>query len=168
MSQGAGANPGDIDRDKLLRLPREVRVRIRDIPRHLRAFRLALSRTSEERLVDAMRSGDEEVLLAEVYPIERPLELLDNYIGELTMIGLEDAGEPLGSGVENLRRLAELGGVATSRAERLIEVHRTRNDLEHQYPDVAAAGIFEAAGILSKDISPFLSEYLRWFLDRID
>lgn len=168
MSGGASAGEGGIDRSKLGQLPRQVRIRVRDIPRHLRALRLALSRTDAERLAEAMRSGDEEVLLAEVYPIERALTLLDNYVVELAEIALDHVGEPRGSGVENLRRLASIGAVRRARIERLVELHRARNEVEHAYPDVVAPRIFEAADILSANISGFLTDYVRWFIRQLD
>lgn len=165
--RGAGAG-SSLDPEQLKGLPREVRVRIRDLPRHLRALRLLLSRTTVEQLEDAMRSGDEEVLIAQVYPVERAFELIDNHIGELAEIGLEHAGETLGNGVENLRKLAATGVIPAALAKRLIGVHRARIDLQHGYPDVVAAGIYEAADLLANDVARFLSRYLRWLLRELE
>lgn len=110
-----------------------------------------------------MTSADEEVLIAEVYPVERSFELIDNYIGELAEIALESVAEAVGDGVENRRRLATIGAVSGALAERLVDVHRNRNALQHAYPDVAAAGIYEAAAGLADDVPRFLDQYLRWF-----
>ncbi len=137
------------------------------MPRHLRALKLALSRTNEQQLTNAMRSGDAEVLLAEVYPVERPFELLDNYVGELASIALEFVGEEAQDAVRNLRRLADLGGVSRSRAAKLIDVHRVRNALAHEYPDVIASRVVEAAEILGNELGAFLNEYTRWFVSAL-
>jgi hypothetical protein len=46
----------------------------------------------------------------------------------------------------------------------MIDVHRTRNSLVHQDPDVRARMIFQAAEILETAIGPFLPDYTHWFI----
>lgn len=108
------------------------------------------------------------MLTRDVYPLERAFELLNNYVGELVATAVVHAGREAGSALQNLRCLAELGGVAKSRAERLGAVHQARNQLQHQYPDVRAPLILEAAETLVTELRPFLRDYARWFLESTD
>lgn len=161
-------NDGVPGRDELMRLPVDVRARLRDIPRHVRALQSLLAATSEERYASAARSSDPDVLTRDVYPLERAFEIVSAYVAELATAGVvEGLGLESQDGVENLRRLGRAGAVARSRAERLIDVHRTRNTLVHQYPDVRARLIVEAARSLEADIGPFLREYTRWFIEQL-
>jgi uncharacterized protein YutE (UPF0331/DUF86 family) len=103
-----------------------------------------------------------------VYPLERSFELLTNYAAELAGLAVEYVGLCKEGAPQNLRRLADRGGVAKSHAEQLIRVNRIRKNLEHQYPDVRARHTWEAAQILTNEIRPFMRDYARWFLEQIE
>jgi uncharacterized protein YutE (UPF0331/DUF86 family) len=151
----------------LTRLPTEVRTRLRDIPRHLRALQSLLASTNEEPYAAAARSTDPDVLTRDVYPLERAFEILGNYVVELAKSGVEAIGAGPKDAVRDLQTLAAEGATTPSRAARLIEVHRTRNNLAHRYPDIRGRMIFEAAGILETELGPFLRDYTRWMIAQL-
>jgi uncharacterized protein YutE (UPF0331/DUF86 family) len=164
-----GGRKGERDvpsRDDLMRLPIDVRARLRDIPRHLRALQSLLATTDEDRYSDAARSSDPDVLTRDVYPLERAFEIIGNYVVELAKSAVELIGLEPQDGVSNLRRLADEGALSRSRAAQLIDVHRTRNNLTHQYPDVHARMVFEAAEILERETGPFLRDLTRWLIEQ--
>jgi uncharacterized protein YutE (UPF0331/DUF86 family) len=169
MAGGGGKNRRDIpSREDLMRLPVHVRARLRDIPRHLRALQSLLATTDEHRYSDAARSSDPDVLTRDVYPLERAFEIIGNYVVELAKSAIEVIGLEPQDAVLNLRRLADEGAISRSRAERLIDVHRTRNNLTHQYPDVRARMVFEAAENLEREVGPFLRNFTPWFIEQLD
>src|ERR687896_2091914 len=98
-------------------LPREIRVRLVDVPRHLRALEYALEQfEDEDDFAEAARSKDPRQL-ARVYAVERPFELLDNYNVELARLGLVEAGlravDDTATAKSNFSLLAD-GGVRSS------------------------------------------------------
>jgi uncharacterized protein YutE (UPF0331/DUF86 family) len=158
---------GPPDRDDLLGLPPAVRTRLRDIPRHLRALRSILASIDEDGYSAAAKSSDPSILAREVYPLERACEILVGYVVELAQAGVEAAELEPQDAVRNLRILADHGAIARARAERLIEVHRTRNAMVHQYPDVRARTVYEAAEALDAEIAPFVRDYTPWLIERL-
>ena len=151
-----------------MRLPLDVRARLRDTPRHLRALQSLLASTNDERYASAAKSSDPDVLTRDVYPLERAFEIVSNYVVELAKAGLvEGLGQEPQDAVQSLRLLAEEGAITRARSEQLVDVHRTRNNMTHQYPDVRARMIFEAAGILEAEVGRFLRDYTQWFIDRL-
>jgi uncharacterized protein YutE (UPF0331/DUF86 family) len=169
MARGGGKNQGDgPSRDDLMRLPVDVRARLRDIPRHMRALQSLLATTDEGRYSEAARSSDPDVLTRDVYPLERAFEIISNYVVELARSAIEFIGLEPQDAVLNLRRLAHEGASSRSRTEQLIDVHRMRNNLTHQYPDVRARMIFEAAEILERETGPFLRDFTPWFIKQLD
>jgi uncharacterized protein YutE (UPF0331/DUF86 family) len=145
-----------------------VRTRLRDIPRHLRALQSILATNDEDRYAAAAKSSEPDVLARDVYPLERAFEILIGYVVELAEAGVEALGLESQDGVKDLRVLAEHGALARSRAERLIAVHRARNNLVHQYPDVRARSVFEAATTLDADTGPFVRDFVPWLIERLD
>jgi uncharacterized protein YutE (UPF0331/DUF86 family) len=167
-ARGGEGQSGVPSRDDLLQLPVEVRSRLRDIPRHLRALQSLLASTDEERYANGARSSDPDVLTRDVYPLERAFEIISNYVAELAKAAVSFAGLAPQDTVQNLRRLASEGAIARSRADRLIDVHRARNYLAHQYPDVRARVVMQAAATLESEVGPFLRDFTRWFSARLD
>jgi uncharacterized protein YutE (UPF0331/DUF86 family) len=113
----------------------------------------------------ASGSSDPEEL-ARVYAVERPLELLENYVVELAAAGIELAGlrgpgEPA-SGIRDLRHLQAEGVVSRRRCDRLVRLHEIRNMLVHEYPDLRARTVHEAAGLLVVELPGFLRDYGAW------
>ena len=74
-------------------LPREIRVRLADARSHYRALVLALDQISAAEYEDALKTREAEALTGYAYPLERPFEILDNYVVELARAGLEVAGK---------------------------------------------------------------------------
>lgn len=147
-------------------IPRDVRVRLADVPRHLNGLRHALEAfATEDDYVEAARSRDPAVLLG-VYAVERPFELLENYMVELTERGLAAAGareegaDP--SAASSFRLLRDEGVLSKSLCERLVDLHRLRNDLVHEYPDVKGRRLYRAATELDATAREYFSRYLKW------
>lgn len=143
-------------------MPRKIAVRLRDLPRHFRALRENLDAISFEQYKSANETGGQDDLTRLVYPIERPFEVVDNYIVELAALGLEEMRLPTGDAPFNLRALANEGVIGKDLRRRLADIHRVRNDAQHDYPDVRAKVIYQAAEQLTTESRKFLGAYLRW------
>ena len=143
-------------------LPRPIRARLQDIGRHYRALRANLDSISLEDYSRASVSSDERQLSRLVYPIERPFEIVDNYVVELAELALEELALGTGDARWNLRRLEEEGAISGERRRRLTEVHRIRNDAQHGYADVPARLLYEAAQQLVAEVPGLLRDYARW------
>ena len=146
-------------------LPREIRVRLVDVPRHLRALEYALEQfEDEDDFAEAAGSKDPRQL-AMVYAVERPFELLDNYNVELTRLGLVEAGlrqvDDDATAKSNFWLLADGGVIPKTLADRLIDVHELRK-LAHEYPDVRARQVYEAAHALRAAVAPLFDALLKW------
>ena len=149
--------------------PRAIRTRLTDIPRHYKALGYALEQfESEEEYVAAATSRDPRQL-ARAYAVERPFELLENYVIELAHRGLVETGaiaaEDLTSGREDLRSLTDRGVITKTLRDRLVELHDLRNQLVHEYPDVKAHRLYKAALALLPVVREFMSRYLSWLAD---
>lgn len=120
-----------------------------------------------ERYEQAYRSGDADALARDVYPIERSLEILDNYVIEMAEAGVKALGQvPAPSGPANLRTLAENGAAGPACVRRLTDVHRTRNQLVHNYPQSSALMIFAAVEILDEEVPAFMRTYVPWLVEQ--
>jgi len=146
-------------------LPREIATRLADLRRHYEALQHALDGVDAAAFAAAARARDPGEL-GRAYVIERPFELLANYVVELAREGLEAAGllerGAAVGGAECLRALAEHRGVSAARAGRLLIVHRARNDLQHEYPGARSQATWEAARLLADELPGFLRDYARW------
>jgi uncharacterized protein YutE (UPF0331/DUF86 family) len=153
----------------LAKPPRAIRARLTDVPRHYKALGYALEQfASEEEYIAAATSKDPREL-ARAYAVERPFELLENYVVELAHRGLVETGtigaEDSTSGRENLRSLAELGVITKSLRDRLVRLHDLRNQLVHEYPDVKAHRLYNAAIAFLPLVHEFMARYLTWLAD---
>jgi uncharacterized protein YutE (UPF0331/DUF86 family) len=149
--------------------PRPIRTRLADVPRHYKALGYALEQfESEDAYVAAATSTDPKEL-ARVYAVERPFELLENYVIELAHRGLVEAGAIAAAdsttGREDLRSLAASGVLTTTLGDRLMELHDLRNQLVHDYPDVKAHRLYAAATALLPLVREFMARYLTWLAD---
>jgi uncharacterized protein YutE (UPF0331/DUF86 family) len=147
-------------------LPREFRLRLVDVPRHLRALEFALEQfDDEDDFAEAARSKDPREL-GRVYAVERPFELLDNYNVELARLGLVEAGlravDDTATAKSNFWLLADGGVIPKTLADRLIDVHELRNQLAHEYPDVRARQVYEAAHALRAAVAPYYDALVKW------
>jgi uncharacterized protein YutE (UPF0331/DUF86 family) len=154
------------DADAARPLPREIRIRLVDVPRHLRALEFALEQfEDEDEFAEAARSKDPREL-GSVYAVERPFELLDNYNVELARRGLIEAClrrvDDDATAKSNFWLLADGGVIPKTLADRLIDVHELRNQLAHEYPDVRARQVYEAAYALRAAVAPFFDALLKW------
>jgi uncharacterized protein YutE (UPF0331/DUF86 family) len=149
--------------------PRPIRTRLADVPRHYKALGYALEQLgSEEAYVAAATSTDPREL-ARAYAVERPFELLENYVIELAHRGLVESGAIAAAesttGREDLRSLAADGVITKTLRDRLVELHDLRNQLVHEYPDVKAHRLHAAATAFLPLVREFMSRYLTWLAD---
>jgi uncharacterized protein YutE (UPF0331/DUF86 family) len=130
--------------------------------RHFEALAHVLERTTQEQFVQASRVADPEQLTGHVYPVERAFEILCNYVAELNELGLEEAGFTPGDRPTNLRLLEREKVLGSDRSRRWRGILGARNELQHEYPDIRAAGIYEAAVELAGDVPAYIREYVAW------
>lgn len=143
-------------------LPRKIAVRLADVRRHYEALAHFLELTSKEQFIGAARTADPEALGGQVYPLERAFEILCNYVSELNELGLEEAGLTAGDRPTNLRLLGREKVLGSERTRRWRAILEARNELQHEYPDVRASGIYHAAIELADDFPAYIRAYVDW------
>lgn len=143
-------------------MPRPIKVRLADVHRHYHALVHLLGQTTSEEFVQAARMSDPVQLAGHVYPLERAFEILANYAAELNELGLAEAGLTPGDRPASLRLLMREKVISAARARRWRGILEARNELQHEYPDVRAAGIYEAATALADDLPAYLRDYTAW------
>jgi uncharacterized protein YutE (UPF0331/DUF86 family) len=143
-------------------LPRKIAVRLADLRRHYEALAHLLEQTSAEQFVRASRLDDSEALGRYVYPLERAFEILCNYVAELNELGLEAAGLTAGDRSTNLRLLEREKVLGAERSRRWRAILEARNELQHEYPDIRAAGVYQAAVELADDLPRYMRDYVGW------
>lgn len=158
------------DRELRPRPPISIRSRLADTPRHYKALGYALNTFADGAAYVAAASSSDPAELSRAYAVERPFELLENYIIELARAGLEaaqvvDDADGM-SGRQVLRALADEDVISKSLRDRLIEIHDLRNQLAHEYPDVNAQKLYDAASAFQPLVQQFIRAYLKW-LDRL-
>lgn len=119
-----------------------------------------------ELFAAASASEDPDELIR-AYAVERPFELLDNYVIELAAAGLVEAlvyqpGSVPSSGIAVLRALRDAGVISAERCTRLERIHRVRSELQHAYPDVRAHAVHEAAHLLVVELPGLVRDYQGW------
>ena len=158
-----GETPGNAEESEAERpLPRAITVRLADVRRHYHALVHLLDETTGEQFVTAARMSDPAQLARQVYPLERAFEILSNYVAELNELGLSAAGMSPGDRPANLRLLNRERVLGAERTRRWRGILGVRNELQHAYPDVRAAGIYEAATSLRDDLPGYLRDYVSW------
>ena len=157
--QRAGPEPGEAPAKPL---PRGIQVRLADVRRHYEALAYVLDQATKEQFMQAARQADPVELAAHVYPLERAFEILGNYAAELNELGLREAGLAPGDRPANLRLIVREKVIGAARGRRWRGILEARNELQHEYPDVRAAGIYEAASVLADDLPGYLRDYVAW------
>jgi uncharacterized protein YutE (UPF0331/DUF86 family) len=137
-------------------------VRLADVGRHYEALGHTLERTSKDVFTQASRLAEPEQLVEHVYPLERAFEVLSNHVAELNERGLEAAGVTPGDRPTNLRLMAREKVIAAERSRRWRAILASRNELQHEYPDVRAAVVYDAAAELAADLPGYVRDYVRW------
>jgi uncharacterized protein YutE (UPF0331/DUF86 family) len=157
MARGAGEEeaPG-------VAVPAPIAQRLSGLAPALRTLQLALGKVSPSDYKDGVHSRDPGKLIEIVYPLERSFEVVSNYITELTGLALKELSTAPVDGIRDLEALAGEGVITKQLAEQLADIHRARNDITHEYPDVRASIIYPACEELSRLVHPFLRSYLRW------
>lgn len=128
----------------------------------LQALELLLSEVGIDDYRDGLHGKDPVILKDRVLPLERAFEILSNYIVELTGLALSELGIASVDGVRDLDALAEEGVISKRLAGELADIHRARNALQHDYPDMRASIIYPAGREVVKLVPLFARSYLRW------
>jgi uncharacterized protein YutE (UPF0331/DUF86 family) len=156
------------------RLPREIAERLRDLRLHWDTLEWAVAQIGEgfprEAFVAAATSVD-PAERASVFAIERGFEVLVNTMNQLAQAALLQAGvrEPAEELSANsaYRHLRQQGVIPAGRCDRLIELNRTRNDLQHDYPLVRTDRLYDAVSVLRSEFGPFVRDYARWLQEKL-
>jgi len=143
-------------------LPRAIKIRLADVRLHYEALVHSLEQSSRDEFTEAARLGDPVRLARSVYPVERGFEILCNYVAELSELGLREAGIEPGDRPTNLRLLEREGVIGAERRRKLRAALDARNDLQHEYPDVRASGMYQAAEDLVAELPGYLADYVAW------
>jgi uncharacterized protein YutE (UPF0331/DUF86 family) len=165
---------GSAEPPRTPRLPREITHRLRDLTLHRDTLLYALSEFgddfSRDRFVAAATSKD-PAERAKVLAVERGFEILMNYLTELTVAGLEAAGYrnpgPEVVAPREFRLLHSKGGISSDLCRRLIELNRTRNDLQHDYPTMQAHLLHAAVSDLLAQFAAFMRTYPGWLREHV-
>lgn len=165
---------GDPHASRAPRLSREITDRLRDLTLHRDTLLYAMSEFgddfSRDRFVAAATSSD-PAERAKVFAVERGFEILMNYLTELTVAGLDVAGlRTPGTQVvapREYRLLRDEGGISAELCQRLIELNRTRNDLQHDYPTMQARALHTAIGDLLAQFAAFMRTYPGWLREHV-
>lgn len=151
------------------RLPRATAERLRDLRLHWETFKWALSEIGDvfrRELFVATATSTDPAERTKVFAIERGFEVLVNTMNQLAQAALVDFGirEPGQDFSANAayRDLQNEGVISAERCDRLIELNRTRNDLQHDYPIVRADRLYDAVSVLRAEFGSFLRDYSRW------
>lgn len=121
----------------------------------------------EELFIAAARSPDASER-NRVAVIERQYEVLLNWIHELAARGLAE-GQRIGI-VDKApgyawERLASLGVISHTSAERLQEAKEMRDALGHAYPPANWKTLHEGVLVLVQELDRFLTRFARWAKD---
>lgn len=162
---GRGAEHGDSQAGRQP-IPKEIAQPLKDLLRHRKALSLILEQVSEADYLAAMRSGSAEEVVRLVYPLERAIEVANNYTIALAMRGLRLAGVETSSGPTALRQLHEQGAISEEMRRQLTAVNRVRNEAQHEYELVRGSALYEVAREQNALLEPFLRTYIRW-LDKL-
>jgi uncharacterized protein YutE (UPF0331/DUF86 family) len=150
-------------------LPRKIKVRVADMPRHYETLRYAADAFGDDFPLEAYeiaaRSPD-PAELTKVYAVDHGFELLVNSIAQLVRETLEQRGfrepdDPQDAPAD-LRAFRDAGAITKTQCERMIDLCRLRNDLEHEYPDVRASSVHTGVKVLLAEIGPFMKCYGAW------
>ena len=151
------------------RLPRQLTDRLRDLRLHRDTLLYAMNAIGDgfplDRFAAAAISND-PAERTKVLAVERGFEILMNYLTELTVAGLVAAGyrNPADevSAPREFRHFRDEGGISDEHCKRLIALHRTRNDLQHEYPTMQAYTLHSAVNELFVEFSAFMRSYPSW------
>ena len=144
------------------RIPTPIAQRLSGIVTNYRTLQLTLDEVSPDRYREGLRSRDPRKLKSDVYPLERAFEVAANYVVELVRLGLRELGIATADGPTDLHAFRAAGAISQRLCDQLVQIHRARNDLAHDYPDLRASAIYEASELQIKVIPVFLREYTRW------
>jgi uncharacterized protein YutE (UPF0331/DUF86 family) len=118
----------------------------------------------EARFVAAAQSPDAHER-NRVAVVERQYEVLLNWAHELAARGLAE-GQRLGvvdkADGSSWERLAALGVISHTSAERLQEAREMRNALGHAYPPANWRALHEGVLVLVAELDRFLARFARW------
>ena len=143
--------------------------RISDVSRHLTALRVAMGEFGENFDLEPFQSAynsQDPVELNRVKAVERGVDLLYNYIADLSAFGLELAELRGRRDETNVRRdldaLRDAGVLTREQTRRLQRLRELRRLLVHEYATATAEQIHESAQLLVVELPAFSNAYRDW------
>jgi uncharacterized protein YutE (UPF0331/DUF86 family) len=136
--------------------------RLRGLIDDLKVIQLLLDEVSFDDYKASLRSRDTIQLARIAYPLERAFEVASNYVVELAQLALKEIGVASSDGLTDLRGIADANIISRRMADQLVDVHRARNGLQHDYPDVRASTIYRACEQLARLMPSYLRAYSQW------
>src|SRR5207248_2233551 len=143
-------------------MPVPIAQRLRGLLDDLKVIQLLLDEVSVEDYKGALHSRDAIKLARTAYPLERAFEVASNYVVELAELALRELGIASSHGPGDLQAIADQNIITQRMADELADIHRARNGLQHDYPDLRASTIYPACEQLAKMMPAFLRAYSRW------
>jgi uncharacterized protein YutE (UPF0331/DUF86 family) len=150
---------------------RHIEARLRRLVVDYRALKAAVDEFGPALDRDAWQAvfeSEDPADVNRVAPIVSAYERIVNGLIEAARSGLVASGatRPLGTpeGVRaDLERVRDEGGLTDSQAALLIDLSRTRNELQHTYIDVSADDVREAIRRLRTNLPAIVKELNAWF-----
>jgi uncharacterized protein YutE (UPF0331/DUF86 family) len=161
VARGSGADDGGA----LARIPVPIAQRLRGLMDDLKVLELLLSEVSFDEYKNALHSRDTIKLARTAYPLERAFEVASNYVVELVGLALKELKIVPVDGPTDYQRGADQEIVTQRMADQLMDIHRARNGLQHDYPDARASTVYPACAELVNVAPAFLRAYVRWLRD---
>ena len=125
---------------------------------------------SAEAVLAALESQD-PARRSYVGALERAIEKLINFIGEIADRGLLEAGRAghpsANTEGKSFDRLREAGVISRRQRDRLVQLVDVRNIIQHDYVEASPAQVTEAVRILRQDIHAVIRA-LDWWIKEID
>jgi uncharacterized protein YutE (UPF0331/DUF86 family) len=143
-------------------MPVAIAQRLRGLIDDLKVIQLLLDEVSFEDYKASLHSRDAIKLARAAYPLERAFEVASSYIVELAELALKEVGIAPSDGPTDLQAIAGENIIPRRMADELAGIHRARNGLQHDYPDLRASTIYPACEQLARLTPPFLRAYSRW------
>lgn len=144
---------------------------LEDFPRQLLALETAMEKFGEDFELNEFKPAFEGHAGSEAYnrvqAVERSFARVQNYVAQLAISGAMLAGLELPRRHESelaraFEALKEAGVIDASLCRQLKRAQKARTAIEHEYVEVKAGRVHEAALLIATAAPLFLSAYVGW------
>jgi len=137
-------------------------VRLSGILTDVKVLKLLFDEVSLDAYRDGLKGKDPIALIETVYPLERAFEVGSNYMVELIELGLGELGIASKDGPRDIGAFVSQKVISASMGEQLVAIHRARNMLTHDYPDLKASVVYDGATVCVNVLPRFVQRYITW------